>query len=126
MSNLFDSAEIVFRYTRRMAIADGVLVDATQGEFAEVSREHFPDRHLAMTSAVFALLETHADAEGLAPLWDQVLRMAHIRQVRLFPGGHTFQIALGCRRAPRWRTLQIQFHTAANGEPCATVRLAGD
>ena len=57
MSNLFDSAEIVLRDTRRMAIVHGVHVDATQGESAEVSREHFPDRYLAMTNAVFALLE---------------------------------------------------------------------
>ena len=51
MSNVFESAEVVFRYTRRMAISDGVLVDARQGDFATVSREHFPNHHLAMTSA---------------------------------------------------------------------------
>ncbi len=38
MSNPLESAEIIFRYTRRMAIADGVLVDATQGDFVKVSR----------------------------------------------------------------------------------------
>jgi hypothetical protein len=58
MSEFFEKADIVFRYTRRMAIADGVLIDATQGEFAAVSRDHFPNYHLAMTSAVFALLES--------------------------------------------------------------------
>lgn len=33
MADLFDSAKVVFRYTRPMAMADDVLVDATQNRF---------------------------------------------------------------------------------------------
>lgn len=51
------STTAVLHSARRTALANGVLIDATKGDFAAVSREHFPDRHLAMTSAVFALIE---------------------------------------------------------------------
>lgn len=124
MSDVFNPVAI--GGSRVAPVVDELLVNANDSELAAVSREHFAAHRLAMTRDVLALLETHADDDGLAALWDHVLRMAHIRQVRLFPGGHTFQIALGCRRAPRWHTLQIQFHTAANGDPRATVMLAGD
>jgi len=126
MSNLFDSAEVVFRYTRRMAIADGVLIDATEGEFAAVSREHFPDRHLAMTSAVFALLERTVeigDGADFAGLWHDILWMSRVSPVRLLRGGHTFQVGIRAETHLRWHELKILFHGGDYGEPCATVLL---
>ena len=126
MSNHFDSAEVVFRYTRRMAIADGVLIDATQGDFIAVSREHFPDHHLAMTSAVFALLEHGVETgEGaeLAGIWHDVLWMSRVGRVRLLSGGHTFKVGIRARSQLRWHELKILFHGGDNGEPCATVML---
>lgn len=47
---------VVFRYTRAQAIADGVLCDLTQGEFENVTRSHFKV-HVACTALVFAQLE---------------------------------------------------------------------
>ena len=47
-------------YTRDQAIADGVLIDASIGDLAQVSRQHFgnPDLyHVAMTAGLFALIE---------------------------------------------------------------------
>ena len=126
MANLFDSAEVVFRYTRRMAIADGVLVDATQGDFAEVSREHFPHHHLAMTSAVFALIERGVETgEGseFAGLWHDVLWMSRMSRVRLLSGGHTFDVGIRAAALLRWHELKILFHGGDHGEPCATVML---
>ena len=126
MSNLFHSAEVVFRYTRRMAIADGVLIDATQGDFAAVSREHFPDHHLAMTGAVFALLERGVESdEGqeFAGVWHDVLWMSRVGRVRLLSGGHTFNVGIRADAQLRWHELRILFHGGDYGEPCATVML---
>lgn len=126
MSSAFESAEVVFRYTRRTAIADGVLVDATQGDFADVSHQHFPDHHLAMTSAVFALLERGVDTgEGseLAGVWHDVLWTSRVYRVRLLPGGHTFKVGIRAEGTLRWHELKILFHGGDNGEPCATVML---
>lgn len=47
--------EVISRYTRAQAIADGVLIDAMEGDFAEVSRQHFK-YPIAMTAAVFAII----------------------------------------------------------------------
>lgn len=127
MSNPLDSAPVIFRYTRRMALADGVLVDATHGEFAAVSREHFPDHHLALTSAVFALVSTAAEtAEGsdCAGVWHDILWMSRMARVRLLPGGHTFKVGIRQGQLFRWHELKILFHGGDNGEPCATVTLS--
>jgi hypothetical protein len=56
MSELFTDADIIYAYTREDAIADGVLVDANVGEFAEITRQHFK-MPVAMTAGVFALIE---------------------------------------------------------------------
>lgn len=126
MSNSFDSTAVVFRYTRRMAIADGVLVDATQGDLAEVSREHFPNYHLAMTGSVFALLERAVesdDGQEFAGLWHDILWMSRVCPVRLVSGGHTFKVGIRDAHTLRWHELQILFRGGDNGEPCATVML---
>lgn len=129
MSQLFDTAEIPFRPARRAAIADRMLIDASQGEFGPVSREHFPHHHLAMTSAVFALIECAAesgDGSEFADLWHGILWMSQMRPVRLLPGGHTFEAGIRTRNAPRWHELKILFHAGDYGEPCATVMLADE
>lgn len=54
---LWTEADIISRYSREDALADGVLVDGQAGDFAEVSRQHFGDKPVAMTAAVFALIE---------------------------------------------------------------------
>jgi len=119
-----DSIPAIFLYTRRMAIADGVLVDATQGIFAAVSREHFPEHHLAMTDTVFDLIEKSvsaregADATGL---WHDILWMSRVCPVRLCSGGHTFRVKLRTRHGSRWYDFKILFHGGDHGEPCATV-----
>lgn len=126
MPTPFDGAPVIFRSTRRMALADGVLVDATQGDFAEVSREHFPNYHLAMTSAVFALVEAGVESgEGseFAGLWHDILGMSRGCPVRLLPGGHTFQVGLRAGAQLRRHELKIRFHGGDHGEPCATVML---
>lgn len=126
MSSSSDTAPVIFRYTRRMAIVDGVLIDAMQGDFAEVSREHFPHHHLAMTSAVFALIDGGAmsdDGAEFAGLWHDVLWMSRVCPVRLLPGGHTFKVGIRAGTQLRWHELKILFHGGDHGEPCATVVL---
>ncbi len=126
MSDMFAGAPLIFRYTRRMAIADGVLVDATQGDFAEVSREHFPNHHLALTSAVFARVEAgveSGDGADFAGVWHDILWMSRVCPVRLLPGGHTFKVGIRAGAQLRWHELKILFHGGDNGEPCATVML---
>jgi hypothetical protein len=39
MSGFWDDAELIHSYTRRQAIADGVLVDMEQDELSQLRRE---------------------------------------------------------------------------------------
>lgn len=121
-----ESVPVIFRYTRRMAIADGVLIDATRGEFADVSREHFPNHDLAMTSAVLALIDRSVSADDgaeISGIWHDILWMSRVCPVRLLPGGHTFKVGIRAGAALRWQELKILFHGGDYGEPCATVML---
>jgi len=48
--------DVIDTYSRQEAIEDGVLVDATVGDLAEVTRQHFKVP-VAMTAAVWDLVE---------------------------------------------------------------------
>ena len=125
--NMNDSADkdpIIFRYTRAMAIADGVLIDATQGEFADVSRQHFPNIHLAMTDTVFAMIRTAVESSAgcdFAGVWHDILWMSRQGLVQLLGNGRIFKVGIRSASGLRWHELKILFHPGDAGEACATV-----
>lgn len=89
-----------------------------------MSREHFPDHHLALTSAVFALIEAGVQAGGdFADIWHGALCASRMARVRPLPGGHTFQVGIRAGALFRRHELKILFHGGDHGEPCATVML---
>ena len=49
--------EPIHTYTREQAIEDGLLIDAQVGDLADVTRQHFGDTPVAMTAALFALIQ---------------------------------------------------------------------
>jgi hypothetical protein len=80
-----------------MALANGLLIDAMQGGFAAISHEHFPHRHLAMTSAVLALIDASVQYDETVEfpgIWHDILWMSRVSPVRLLPGGHTFKVGI--------------------------------
>lgn len=74
MSHFFDEAEVVFRYTRKQAIEDGVLVDIS--ELAKEAGIRFP---VAVTRDLFDVLnDTSAPCQDFkGRVWDlfMVFRM---------------------------------------------------
>lgn len=58
--------DLIVGYSRREAIADGVLVEASEGDFAATTRQFFKVP-VAMTEAVFAMIDSAED-------WHQVCR----------------------------------------------------
>jgi hypothetical protein len=123
--NESDKDEVAFRYTRAMAIADGVLIDAMQGDFAGVSHQHFPGIHLAMTDSVFNLIRRAVEAgpADYAGVWHDVLWMSQQGLMRLLGNGRIFKVGLRDTTALQWRELKILFHPGDIGEPCATLML---
>lgn len=63
--------EVLYTYSRAQAIADGVLIDAGIGDLAEVSRQHYK-YPIAMTSAVFAIIEAAVNNKAWANDWKGV------------------------------------------------------
>ncbi len=55
--DLFAGADIISSYTLEDALEDGVMVDANEGEFAEVTQQHSPNTKVYMTRALFNLIE---------------------------------------------------------------------
>ena len=72
-------ADIISRYTREDGLAYGVLVDGQVGDFAEVSRQHFGDKPVAMTAAVFSLIKRAVENQkwlnDYKGVWHDVLSM---------------------------------------------------
>ena len=122
-----DRSTATLHSSRRTTLADGLLIDATQGDLAGISREHFPDHHLAMTSAVFVLIERSVESgevSEFAGIWHDILWMSRVCPVRTLPGGHTFEVGIRDSAHLRWHELKILFHGGDYGEPCATVMLS--
>ncbi len=116
--------DVVFSYTRAMAIADGILIDATKGDLAEVSRQHFPGIHVAITDSVFLLLQRSAPAgANYQAVWHDVLWMSQHGLVKLLGNGRLFKVGIHEGTGMRWTELKILFHPGDHGEPCATVML---
>jgi hypothetical protein len=52
--NFWSDAEIVFRYSRKQAMRDGVLVDCTNADFGDLCRQLGIRVNVAMTSGAWA------------------------------------------------------------------------
>ena len=70
MSNIFDDSDVVFEYSRKQALEDGVLVDISS--LAKEAGIRFP---VAVTRSVFSILEDTStpgqDFKGRA--WDMLM-----------------------------------------------------
>ncbi len=124
--HLFDGFVVVSVYTRAQAIADGVIVDATGGDLASISEQHFPGVHVAMTAAVAALIEkavAHPDhCNDWKGVWHDVLWMSRV-PVQSFPGGRLFKVIITGTGRKRLHTLKALVHPGDKGGPCFTIML---
>ena len=130
---MFEESDVVFRYTRKQAIADGVLVDLMQPETASLVREAGFKWPVAMTAGAFS--ETVCPIGGAVPegqdlngrLWD-VLRNLWLA-VRL--RGHrsdrvSFQVLVWDGQRRQTVRLWSLCGPGDQGEPVLTVMLEGE
>ncbi len=126
---LFDDTDLVFSYSRRQALEDGVLVDVS--EMAREAGFRYP---VAVTRAVWDGVVT-PDAESRAlgqseagRLWDvlTVLRVA-IRRSKGLAQTLEFQVIVIQHGADRRIvTLKAVCGPADDGSPCITVMLPAE
>jgi hypothetical protein len=126
----FDGFAVISVYTRAQAIADGVLIDATRGELTEVSAQHFPGVHVAMTAAVGALIEkavaSKHHANDWKGVWHDVLWMSNVPPIPIVPSQRVFQVIVqgAGKRGPH--TFKVVAHPGDRGEPCLTIMLPNE
>jgi len=118
--------EVIYAYTRQDAIEDGFLVDAMQGPLADVSRQHF--RYpIAMTAAVFALIEKAVDNEkylnDFAGVWHDILWMSKTCAHRSTETTRWFKVIITGTGRRRYHELKIVCGPGDDAEPVLTVML---
>jgi hypothetical protein len=125
-----DEMPVIFAYTRQDAIEDGVLVDATVGDLAEVTRQHFKV-HVAMTAAVYGVVERAVQnprcANDYKGVWHDVcwmLRIAISRQPaeRSSPELLFRVVITGAGPSKNW-TFKAVMGPDDEGEACLTIML---
>lgn len=117
----------IYVYTRKNALNDGTLIDGSLGDLAEVSRQHFPGVHVAMTAAVFALMEKAVTnpkyANDWRGVWHDILYMSRAMPVRTWAGGRLFQVIITGTGRKRYHTLKQLSGCDETGRPCITILL---
>jgi hypothetical protein len=133
LSNPFDGAPIISSYSRAQAIEDGMLVDAQQGDLAEVSRQHVGSTSVAMTAGVFALIEKAVkhprQMNDWRGVWHDVLWMSQVaRRVSAQRGGSPvgFKVIITGTGRVRNHVLFASYGPGDAGEPVVTIMLAED
>ena len=132
--NFWSDAEIVFRYSRKQAMRDGVLVDCTNADFGNLCRQLGIRVNVAMTSGAWAATIGGIDDE-LPPgqsiegrLWDVLYAW---RYAISLSGGETdrvdFKVSVLTDDAKRKVVnLWSLIGPGDEGEPVITIMLQGE
>jgi|SRR5215475_3776627 len=125
-ASVFTRAELIASYSRAQALEDGVLIDAMQGDFAEVSQQHYRDP-LAMTASVFALLEQAVNnprwLNDYKGIWADILWMSRCTGQHLDEHTKLFQVIIQGAGRKHTHTFKIVCGPGDEGERVLTVML---
>lgn len=119
---MFTRDDVIFAYTRRQAVADGVLFDVS-----EMAREAGFKWPVAMTASVWEdCVRVPEGVEGqdeAGRQWDILFMLRHAIRTTTPPGREMrFQLLVrNDNRAPRPVTLKAVIGPDDNGNPCLTV-----
>ena len=131
MSGFWDDAELIHSYTRRQAIADGVLVDMEQDELGQLRREAGVKWPIAMTATAFsqyveltpAAVKAGNDMKGR--WWDILTMWKHAVKTSKHDGTElNFQfLCVVDRQQPSLVRLKSVAGPDDDGKPCLTFML---
>ena len=129
-TDFWTDADVVYAYTRAQALEDGVLIDATIGDPAEVTKQHFK-YPVAMTEAVYHLIRRAVEhpkhQNDWRGVWHDILWMSRKNITRRFDAAtHLFKVWITGAGRKRWHELKIQCHPGDRAEPVLTVMLPGE
>ena len=96
-------------------------------DLAQVSAQHFPSVHVAMTATVFALIEqavaSPKHANDCRGVWHDILWMSRVSPVQVWQGGRLFRVIITGTGRKRLHTLKAISHPDETGRPCLTIML---
>jgi hypothetical protein len=120
---VFKDEDVIFAYTRKQAIADGVLVDVT--DMAKEAGFRIP---VAMTSTVYVrYVEVPKDAHGQdikGRLWDILHMLKYVIKSQASNRNELrFQVIVNNGQGGRKVTLKSVCGPGDEGEPCITIML---
>ena len=140
MSNeksFFAMFEVVHTYTRKQAIADGVLVDMTIGKFGELLRAAGFNRHMTMTATGFAKVIGDKDQmpegqDALGRWWDvlMLMRASITAAIHRDPAKRVDRVPFQVRvwNGKNHETVSLYVHCGPGdkAEPVLTIMLEGE
>lgn len=119
--------EIIHAYTRAEAIEDGVLIDASAGELAELTAQLYRVP-VAMTAAVHHLINEAVasprhcnDRKGV--WWDILWMSLHGQTGAPDPSTRLFRVMITGTGRRKWHTLKAVCGPDDHGAPCVTFML---
>lgn len=125
-SNPFADFELIHSYTRKQAIADGVLVDLMQNEMLDVCRQHY--KHpIACTLPVFEIMRKAVENKRYCNDYAGILHdMLYLSRVHYQFHGHTarlFKVIIKGAGRKSLYTFKLVCHPGDNAEPVMTIML---
>lgn len=133
IDNGFEDCEVIFKYTREQAIADGVLVDLMQGELGKLVKDAGVKYPMAMTATAFnqfvdltpTARKVGNDIKGR--LWDilTMFRYAIRRSIDDQEIIFKFLCVVNSRK-PTLCFLKATIGPDDNGSPCITLMLPNE
>ena len=135
-----DEFEVIHTYSRKQAIADGVLVDMTQGKFGELLREAGNIQHTAMISTAFDRVigvgqQTSPDQDALDRWRDVLTAMKEaildaLRNSPMSMGVERVPFTVRIRHGAKRGVVKMYVHCgagdAADPMPVLTIMLEGE
>lgn len=120
---------IISSYSRAQAIDDGTLVDATIGDFAEVTAQHFKIP-VAMSNAVFAIIEQAVNhpkhGNDYKGVWHDVCTMAKWYMKKDSSDPYCFKVKITGAGRKSVFIFKMILGGGDNGEPVLTVTLPNE
>lgn len=119
-TNLFSGADVLYAYSRKQALADGVLVDVS--EIAKEAGYRYP---VAITCALWADINAIPESKQWQDvngrLWD-VLYMGHVAVRRSREGGSEllYRLIMHVGRTANYTVKQV-YSPGDDGEPVITL-----
>lgn len=128
-NDFWADAEIISSYSRAQALADGVLIDASVGDLATVSAQHY--RYpIAMTAAVHNLVDeavtNPAWGNDWSGVWHDILYVSTRMYSEIDEQTRQFSVIITGAGGCDYHTLKMVCGPDDDGLPCLTVMLASE